>query len=57
MIRISANNLHKLNGHLTNLVLEGEAMVNDARKDYFAEQMLRMTKKAAKQQSLTLGFI
>tara|TARA_Y100000746_G_C15145365_1_gene302612 strand:- start:295 stop:444 length:150 start_codon:yes stop_codon:yes gene_type:complete len=49
MSRTSTQNLRKLNGQLTHLALEVEAMVNDARKDHFAEQMLRMTgKRAAK---------
>ena len=45
MTRTSAQNLRKLNGHLAHLALEVEAMVNDARKEHFAEQMLRMTGK------------
>ena len=44
-----ARNLHKLNGNLVHLALEVEARTNDARKDYFLEQMLQMTgKKVAK---------
>ncbi len=47
MTRQSASNLRKLNGHLVHLALEVEEKVNNARKDYYLEQMLvRLNKQS-----------
>ena len=48
MTRQSASNLRKLNGHLVHLALEVEEKVNNARKDYYLEQMLLRLNKQSK---------